>query len=81
MLKVKVVFQADGWAPTDFEYKEQGIAFDNGYTLSVDDNGLAAVYKTVELSDDTAVVAGDNLSTDNPNLLINLILNNGGNVK
>ncbi|KAB2332924.1 hypothetical protein [Bacillus mesophilum] len=78
MRKVKVVFQSEGWAPEDFEYSEQGIAFDNGYTLAVDANGMVAVYKTVELSNDTAVVVNaDDSLTQNPEFLINLILNGG----
>ncbi|MCA1027831.1 hypothetical protein LCM23_17185 [Cytobacillus kochii] len=80
--RVDIEFLSDRWTPEGFEYREKGILFENGKVLAVDDIGGINIYELVELKGDKLAVVEESKAIDyDRDLLISLIINDGGDLR
>lgn len=80
--RVDIEFLSDRWAPEGMIYREEGVLFDNGKVLAIDGIGGMELYELVELKGDSlAVVDEDAAIGYDRELLINLIINDGGDLR
>lgn len=80
--RVDIEFISDRCTPEGFEYREKGILFENGKVISIDDIGGLSVYELAYMKSDNLAVVEEDAAVDyNRDLLINLIINDGGDLR
>ncbi|WP_281202658.1 hypothetical protein [Cytobacillus kochii] len=80
--RVDIEFLSDRWTPEGIEYREKGVLFNSGKVISIDDIGELSVYELAYMkSDNLAVVEEDAAINYDRELLINLIINDGGDLR